>query len=100
MRYDFAPLEGLTDSIYRRLHHKYFPGVNRYYTPFFSPSSHRNFTQKERRELQPAQDLGVEVVPQALTRNAEDFLWMAQRCIDAGYSELNLNLGCASYWLL
>ncbi len=96
MHYYFAPLEGITDSIYRHLHHKYFPGIGRYYTPFFSPSIHRNFTQKERRELQPAQDLGVEVVPQALTRNAEDFLWMAQRCIDAGYSELNLNLGCPS----
>ena len=32
MRYYFAPMEGLTDSVYRRLHHKYFPGVDRYYT--------------------------------------------------------------------
>ena len=30
MRYYFAPMEGLTDSIYRRFHHKYFPGVDRY----------------------------------------------------------------------
>ena len=29
MRCYFAPLEGLTDSINRRLHHKYFPGVDR-----------------------------------------------------------------------
>ena len=29
MQYYFAPMEGLTDSIYRRLHHKYFPGVDR-----------------------------------------------------------------------
>ena len=29
MRYYFAPLEGLTDSVYRRVHHKYFPGVDR-----------------------------------------------------------------------
>ena len=27
MRYYFAPLEGVTDSVYRRLHHKYFPGI-------------------------------------------------------------------------
>lgn len=94
MHYYFAPLEGLTDSIYRRLHHKYFPGIDRYYTPFFSPSIHRKLTQKERRELLPAKDF--QVVPQALTRNAEDFLWLAQQCVDAGYSELNLNLGCPS----
>lgn len=39
MRYYFAPMEGLTDSVYRRLHNKYFPGVDRYYMPFFSPPS-------------------------------------------------------------
>ena len=27
MRYYFAPMEGLTDSVYRKLHHKYFGGV-------------------------------------------------------------------------
>lgn len=96
MRYYFAPLEGLTDSIYRALHHKYFPGIHRYYTPFFSPTIHRNFTQKERRELPLAETLDFEVVPQVLTRNAGDFLWLAQQCVDAGYKELNLNLGCPS----
>jgi tRNA-dihydrouridine synthase len=96
MRYYFAPLEGLTDSIYRRLHHKYFGGVDRYYTPFFSPTIHRSLTQKERRELLPADNLDFQVVPQVLTRNADDFLWMAQQCADAGYDELNLNLGCPS----
>ena len=96
MRYYFAPLEGLTDSIYRQLHHKYFSGVDRYYTPFFSPTVHRSFTQKERRELQPADSLGFPLVPQVLTRNAEDFLWMARQCADFGYREINLNLGCPS----
>lgn len=96
MRYYFAPLEGLTDSIYRQIHHKYFSGVDRYYTPFFSPTIHRSFTQKEQRELQPAGSLPFQVIPQVLTRNADDFLWMAQQCADAGYTELNLNVGCPS----
>ena len=74
MRYDFAPLEGLTDSIYRQLHHKYFPGVARYFTPFFSPTVHRALTPREARELPPADDLGFCVVPQLLTKMPEDFL--------------------------
>lgn len=96
MLYYFAPLEGITDSIYRQIHHKYFPGLDRYYTPFFSPTIHRNLTQKERRELQPAEALPYTLIPQVLTRNAEDFLWMAGQCADAGYQEINLNLGCPS----
>lgn len=96
MRYYFAPLEGLTDSIYRSLHHKYFPGITRYYTPFFSPTVHHALTPKEKRELPPADTLAFHVVPQLLTRSADDFLWMAQQCGELGYTEVNLNLGCPS----
>ena len=96
MRYYFAPLECITDSIYRLLHHKYFPGITQYYTPFFSPTVHRNLTPRESRELPPAQTLSFSVVPQLLTKNADDFLWMARQCRDLGYEEVNLNLGCPS----
>lgn len=96
MLYYFAPLEGLTDSIFRRLHHKYFPGVDRYYTPFFSPTVHRALTPKEARELPPAGSVDFCVIPQLLTKVPEDFLWMAQQCRDLGYREVNLNLGCPS----
>lgn len=96
MTYYFAPLEGLTDSIYRRLHHQYFPGLDRYYTPFFSPTIHRSLTPREERELPMADSVDFTVVPQLLTKNAEDFLWMAQVCADRGYKEVNLNLGCPS----
>ena len=97
MRYYFAPLEGLTDSTFRRIHHKYFPeGLDRYYTPFFSPTVHRALTPREARELPPADTLDITVIPQLLTKVADDFLWMAQQCKDLGYKEVNLNLGCPS----
>lgn len=96
MRYYFAPMEGLTDSIYRRLHHKYFPGVDRYYMPFLSPTIHRSLTHKEDRELPMADSVGFQAVPQVLTKVADDFLWAAQVCRDRGYDEVNLNIGCPS----
>ena len=96
MRYYFAPMEGLTDSIYRRLHHKYFPGVDRYYMPFLSPTIHRQLTHKEDRELPFADSVGFAAVPQVLTKIPEDFLWAAGVCLDRGYDEVNLNIGCPS----
>ena len=96
MRYYFAPLEGLTDSIYRKLHYQYFGGPDRYYTPFLSPTVHRALTNREKRELPRADLVGIPVVPQVLTKNAEDFVWLAQVCLERGYSEINLNLGCPS----
>ena len=96
MRYYFAPMEGLTDSIYRRLHHKYFPGVDRYYMPFLSPTIHRQLTHKEDRELPLADSVPFAAVPQVLTKVPEDFLWAAEVCRDRGYDEVNLNIGCPS----
>ena len=96
MNYYFAPMEGLTDSIYRREHHRFFPGVDRYYMPFFSPTIHRSLTARESRELPQADSTALCAVPQILTKAAEDFLWAAQVCRDLGYEEINLNTGCPS----
>ena len=96
MRYYFAPMEGLTDSIYRSMHHRFYPGIDRYYTPFISPTIHRNLTPKENRELPFSDTADFHVVPQLLTKNADDFVWMAQQCLDRGYTEVNLNFGCPS----
>ena len=92
----FAPMEGLTDSVYRALHHKYFGGVDKYYMPFLSPTAHRALTPREARELPEADTVGFEAVPQFLTKSVEDFLWAAEQCRDRGYREVNLNLGCPS----
>lgn len=96
MRYYFAPMEGITDSVYRSLHHKYFPGIHQYYTPFFSPTIHRSLTKKEQRELPMADSICYTVIPQILTKIPADFQWIAQMCAEAGYQEVNLNLGCPS----
>lgn len=96
MHYYFAPMEGLTDCTYRNLHRNFYPGIDQYYTPFISPTIHRTLTSKEARELPFADSLDYKLVPQLLTKNTEDFIWMAKQCADRGYKEVNLNLGCPS----
>lgn len=96
MRYYIAPLEGLTDCTYRALHHRYFPGADRYYAPFFATTQNRTFSPREFRDLMPENNAGVPLVPQLLGHNAADFLWTAARLRELGYEELNLNLGCPS----
>ncbi|MBQ3147157.1 MAG: tRNA-dihydrouridine synthase family protein [Oscillospiraceae bacterium] len=96
MRYYFAPMEGLTDSVYRRVHHQYFGGVDRYYMPFLSPTVHRELTPREARELPRADSVNFHAVPQLLTKVPADFLWAAEKCRELGYEEVNLNAGCPS----
>ena len=96
MRFLFAPMEGITGRIFRRVHVRFFPGIHRYYAPFFSPSGDHHFPLRGLTDLLPEENPGVPLVPQLLTRHAEDFVWAASSLMDRGYGEVNLNLGCPS----
>lgn len=96
MLLDFAPMEGITGVLFRRFHHEYFPGVDRYYTPFLSPTRDHVFTPRELREILPENNDGIMLVPQILTKVPEDFLWAAKEVQAMGYEEVNLNAGCPS----
>lgn len=91
-----APMEGVTGVIYRQVHHRLYPGVDKYFIPFISPTEHLTFSSREQREMDPAENAGVPVVPQILTKNAESFVRMTELLRDNGYTEVNLNLGCPS----
>ena len=96
MRYYFAPMEGITDAPYRKVHHSFFPGLDSYYMPFISPTMHRTLTNRESRDLPMADSVPFRAVPQILTKVPEDFLWAAEQCMQRGYDEVNLNVGCPS----
>lgn len=91
-----APMQGLTTWIYRVHHSRMFGGIDRYFTPFFSPAPEHCVTPRDLRELCPEHNAGLSVVPQLMTRRPADFLWAAGMLADMGYREINLNLGCPS----
>lgn len=96
MLYYFAPMEGVTGAIYRRIHSTYFPGIDRYFTPFLSPTAQARFTPRQLRDIAPENNVGVPVIPQLLTRHAADFIWAAKTLAEWGYPEVNFNVGCPS----
>ncbi len=96
MEYLFAPMEGITGAMFRRIHHRYFPGVDRYYMPFVTATHDRVLTPRDLRNVAPEENPGFAAVPQLMARDAGDFLWYARALADMGYREVNLNLGCPS----
>ena len=92
----FAPLEGVTDTIFRRVHHAHFGGVTKYYIPFVSPTKNMFFTARELYALSPEGNAGLPVVPQIMAKDASLFLWCANELKDMGYTEVNFNIGCPS----
>ena len=96
MKFYMAPLEGITTYIYRNIHHTMFPGMEKYYTPFVSPTSNHDFKSREKKDVIPQHNQGIPLVPQILSNHADEFLYTAERLIEFGYREINLNLGCPS----
>ncbi len=92
----FAPLEGITDHIFRNTFEEYYGGIDKYFTPFLSPNETRKFTTREWNNIAPDKNNVEKVVPQLLTKNPEHFLWACQQIVPLGYREINLNLGCPS----
>lgn len=92
----FAPMEGATDVVFRGVHHRLIGGADGYWMPFWAPTQDHIMTPRARRELSPAANDGVPVLPQVLTKSARDFLWAAGELKAMGYGEVNLNLGCPS----
>lgn len=97
MKYYFAPLEGITGYIYRRAHHTFYPGMNRYYTPFIVPKEKKFLSTKERNDVLPEHNENMSVIPQIMTNQSEEFLRISNVLYqEYGYREINLNLGCPS----
>ncbi|WP_317855608.1 tRNA-dihydrouridine synthase family protein [Chakrabartyella piscis] len=96
MKYYVAPLEGVTGNAFRNVHHKYFPGVDKYYMPFITPTMHHRFSKRDILEVSKETNQGLVAVPQILTKSADDFIWAMEKFLDYGYDEINLNVGCPS----
>lgn len=94
MQFSFAPLEGITDTAYRRAHAAIFGGADRYFTPFLSPT----FEGLTRRELAIAGEAREEgnTVVQLMAKSPQNFLLAARQLAEMGHTEVNLNLGCPS----
>ena len=96
MRYDAAPMEGLTDRVWRQAHQRWFGGADRYYAPFLSPPENRIPIKKKMAELAPEANPGAPVIPQLLGKDGSCAAWMIGVLRDMGYTEVNLNFGCPS----
>lgn len=93
MKYYLAPMEGLTTYTFRTVWNAYYGGMDKYFTPFIS---NRRMNSRERNDILPEHNEGMNTVPQILTNRADEFLALAGQLADYGYTCVNLNLGCPS----
>ena len=90
-----APMEELTGYVFRNVIERHFGNVDKYFTPFISPDN-RIMKTHSRNELERKNNEGLNVVPQLLTNDADQFNEAADLIAGMGYEEININFGCPS----
>jgi tRNA-dihydrouridine synthase B len=89
-----APLQGITDRIYRNLFPVYFKGVDMAVAPFISPLKKMKADHRLLREVYPDENKGIPTIPQIMTSHPDDFITLANMLYDMGCGTVNWNLGC------
>lgn len=89
-----APLQGFTDHPFRNSYSKFFSGFDIAIAPFISILPDGRYKKKEMRDVLPEKNFGLPVIPQIMGNNAGDFLPVAEKLYDYGYTSINWNLGC------
>ena len=88
-----APLQGVTDSVWRMAQHNVFGGVDAYYAPFMRVER-GEVRRKDLRDVQPERNEGITLVPQILACQPDHALMMVEALQQMGYTRIDINLGC------
>ena len=89
----FAPLQGYTDDVYRRIHHQLIGGIDTYYTPFVRMEG-GGVRSKDMRDIRPEFNEGVPVVPQIIVKSMKEFDYLTAVIEEKGYKRMDINMGC------
>ena len=89
-----SPLQGFTDFRFRNAFHKYFGGIDTFYSPYIRLNGKFVIKPAYDRDLLIKNNNTLTVIPQIMTNDAEEFLFVSKYVKSLGYNELNWNLGC------
>ena len=92
-----APMQGLTELMFRKVYHTCFPGaLDLAISPFLS-LTHGNLADARKKSddvLPEANQDSIPVIPQILGKEPVEFVELANRLHEIGYTEVNWNIGC------
>lgn len=91
-----APMQGLTEVLFRRVYERHFPKALDYaVSPFLSLTHGTVASDEQLDDVLPENNVGsMRVVPQLLGKEKEEFVVMAEGLQKLGYDEVNWNIGC------
>lgn len=92
-----APMQGLTEVLFRRVYEECFPGAIALAVSPFLSLTHGNLAEawKKIDDVLPDANKGsIPVIPQILGKEPDEFVALGNRLNEVGYDEVNWNIGC------
>ena len=89
-----APLRGFTDYIYRNTFTRHFCGFDGALAPFIPTVTADRIKPSHFKDILPENNATLPIVPQIISNQSGDFINLAVRLFDLGYTSVNWNLGC------
>ena len=89
-----SPLQGFTDFRFRNAFQKFFGGIDTFYAPYIRLNGKMIIKPNYDRDIQLKNNTTLRVIPQIMTNDADEFIFVSKFVQSLGYRELNWNLGC------
>lgn len=89
-----SPLQGFTDYRFRNAFQKYFGGIDTFYSPYIRMNGRMIIKPAFEKDNLPKNNDTVNVIPQIMTNDPDEFIFVSNFIQQLGYKELNWNLGC------
>ena len=89
-----SPLQGFTDFRFRNAFQRFFGGIDLFIAPYIHLNGKMEIKPASERDIMPENNRSTDLIPQIITRDADEFIFVAKSVQKLGYNELNWNLGC------
>ncbi len=89
-----SPLQGFTDYKFRNAFNYFFGGIDTFYAPYIRLNGKLVIKNSYQKDIALENNTELEVIPQIITNDADEFLFVSKYVRELGYKELNWNLGC------
>jgi len=89
-----APMQGITDCAFRETFCRHFGGLSRAVSPFLATVKGTRVKPALLRDVLPARNTALPLVPQVLGKDPADLAIMLVALRDLGYRRADLNSGC------
>ncbi len=89
-----APFQGITGTVFRTIFTQHFTGVDKLYTPFFTGIYKKKNLVTRSDELNEIRYGKSPLIPQILSKDADEIIRFTAYCAEKGFDEVNWNLGC------